>query len=55
MSPAKMQTFVETADRKVMELCEPDKMSPAEAIEFLEMLIGNLEGAIEALKEENDL
>ena len=33
----------------------PDKMTPGEAIEFLDELGADIEGRIEALKEENDL
>lgn len=55
MAKANIQAAVEKADALVMEICAPEKMTPKEAIDFLDQLGSNLDGAIEALKEENDL
>jgi hypothetical protein len=52
--PDKVQRAIEQADELVMTLCEPSRMTPAEAIAFLEGLLDNLQGALDALHEEND-
>lgn len=48
------QRLVEEAVSAVEKLCEPERMSPEEAIDFLEDVVSRLQSSIEALKEEND-
>lgn len=45
---------LQTTDDFIMEACTPRKMSPADAVDFLEDVIERCRSAIEALKEEND-
>lgn len=49
-----MTQAIERADAAVMEMCTPDKMSKADAIKFLEGVMLNLEGALDALREEEE-
>jgi polyhydroxyalkanoate synthesis regulator phasin len=42
-------------DDLIDEAYSPDKMSPEEAVEFLEEIAGNIKTKVETLKEENDL
>lgn len=44
--------LVDRAVEAVEKLCEPGKMSKAEAVDFLEDVISRLESSVEALKEE---
>lgn len=55
MTNKELERTIERAASDVLDMCLPEKMSPEEAIEFMERVIGTLEGSIEALKEENDL
>lgn len=43
---------IQTATSFVLDMCEPKKMSPKQALEFLEGVVSDLEGSIDALKEE---
>lgn len=43
---------VDLAVEFVEELCEPQKMSQTDALDFLEGVVARLQSSIEALKEE---
>lgn len=43
---------VESAQAYLSQLCEPGKMTPAEAIDFYEQVISDCESAIDGLKED---
>ena len=45
--------LVQEADDAIMEMCDPRKMPPSQAVEFLEAIIDRCTSAIEALKDEN--
>jgi len=49
----RLQRAEQLADDYLMDLCEPKKLSPAEAVDFLERVIERCRSAIEALKEEH--
>ena len=51
----KSNDALQKADDYIMGLCTPKAMSPEEAIDFLESVIDRCRGAVEALREENDL
>jgi hypothetical protein len=52
MSDAKISEAAEQARNFIGELCGPGKMSKAEAVDFLEVVIADCEGSVDALKEE---
>lgn len=52
MTSTDIERLIEKADGVVMDLCGPDKMTKPDAVEFLDGLINNLQGAIDALNEE---
>jgi hypothetical protein len=52
MDMDKVSKAIDEADAYVMRLCAPDRMTPEESVQFLERLICNLEGALEALNDE---
>jgi hypothetical protein len=53
--PVKLSIAVEAekADDEIMALCRPERMTPAEAKDFLEQVIERCVLAIECLVEEN--
>lgn len=48
-----MQSAIDQADEAVMALCTPDRMEWRDAILFLQGVSERIDGAIEALREEN--
>jgi hypothetical protein len=44
--------LVQQATNAVNDLCAPDKMSKADAVDFLESVIENLQTSVDVLKEE---
>ncbi len=50
-----VEAAAQLADDYCMNLCAPDTMTPAQAIDFLERVVVRCESAVEALKEENDI
>jgi hypothetical protein len=50
----KVEAAAQTADDFIMGLCEPKKMSPAQALDFLERVVERCRSAIEALRDENE-
>jgi hypothetical protein len=52
--PRSINQVVNKADETIMDLCAPEKMTPAEAKDFLEQVIERCHSAIEALIEENE-
>jgi len=46
---------LQAADNYLMDLCEPGKMDPEQAVAFLDAVIARCESAVEALKEENNM
>lgn len=47
-----METRVEKARDAVLDLCLPDAMTQEEARDFLEIVMSNLQGFLDALKDE---
>lgn len=48
-----MDGEVQEATDRMMRYCTPAKMSPAEAVDFMERVVADLEERIQCLREEN--